>query len=239
MRGLRFLAPVIGLVLVASACGGSSGKKSDPAADLQVAKAAVLTKTDLPAGFDSAPYDPGSDLPDAAKLEFANCMNTKLSLFGDQPGEQKANSDTFTQDNIQIDNEVDVYTKKSTVNDSYNLMTKSEAPGCLQKLFTTALQTTLSQSTDTTDPSTAPQFGTVTVTKLDVSGAGDKVIGFRASVPVTAGGQSQTSYVDFLAATKDRAIITLTADNSGTPYDQASEVALLNKVAGRIGNQLS
>lgn len=169
-------------MLVASACGSSSAK-ADPAADLQVAKGAVLTKADLPASFDASPYNSSNSLPDSAKLDFANCMNTKLSIFSDSPGEQKVNSDDFDDSNSQgqteIQNEVDVYPKKSTVNDDYNVLTKDAATGCLQKLFTTAIQAAQTQSTDTTDPGSGPTFGTVTVAKLNVSGVGDHVIGFR------------------------------------------------------------
>ncbi len=242
MRGFRLLTPLVGLVLVASACGSSSAK-ADPAADLQVAKGAVLTKADLPASFDASPYNSSNSLPDSAKLDFANCMNTKLSIFSDSPGEQKVNSDDFDDSNSQgqteIQNEVDVYPKKSTVNDDYNVLTKDAATGCLQKLFTTAIQAAQTQSTDTTDPGSGPTFGTVTVAKLNVSGVGDHVIGFRATVPVSAQGQSETEYLDLLAATKDRAVVTLTASNAQTPYDQATETQLLNKVVNRIGKQLS
>jgi hypothetical protein len=242
MRGTRFLVPVAGLVLIASACGSSSAK-ADPAADLQVAKGAVLQKSDLPSTFDATPYDSSDDIPESAKLDFANCMNTKLSIFSDTPGEQKANSDTFddnsSQSETEIQNEVDVYPKKSTVTDDYNLLTKDAAAGCLQKLFTTALQSAATQSTDTTDAGSAPTFGTVTMTKLTVSGVGDHVVGYRATVPITAEGQSVTEYLDLLAATKDRAIVTLTVSNGQTPYDQATELQLLGKSINRIGKQLS
>jgi hypothetical protein len=238
IRGTRFLVPVLALLLATSACG-SSAKKSDPAADLQVAKGAVLTKTDLPDGYDSSPYQSSDDLPASAKLDFANCMNTKESVFNDAPGEQKVNSDNFDKENVEIQNEVEVYPKKGTVDDNYKLMTKDATPGCLSKLFQSAISAAQSQSTDTTEAGAGATFGTVTVTKLSVSGVGDHVVGFRASVPVTGNGQSETEYVDVVIATKDRAIVTLTATNSGEPFDQATETQLLGKVVGRIGKQLS
>jgi len=235
-RGARFLVPVLGLLLATSACS-SSAKKADPAADLQVAKGAVLTKADLPDGYDNTPYQSSDDLPASAKLEFANCMNTKESVFNDKPGEQKANSDNFDKDNVQIQNEVEVDPKKSTVDDGYKLMTKDATPGCLSKLFQAAISAAQSQSTDTTEAGSGSTFGTVTVTKLSVSGVGDRSVGFRASVPVSGNGQSETEYVDILFATKDRAVAILTATSSGSPFDEATETQLLGKVVGRIGSQ--
>jgi hypothetical protein len=233
MRGTRFLVPLFASALVASACGSSGGSsKADPTADLAVAKGAVLTKADLPAGFDSTPYSSSDDLPDSAKLALANCLNTKVSLFNDQPGEQVAHSDDFSQDNISISNEVDVYPKKSDVDPGYNALTNAKAPQCLSDLFKAAVTTP--QTGDTTPP---PTVGNITVTKLDVN-SGDRSVGYRATIPLTtADGQTGTIYTDLFAAQKGRAVVNLIAQNINQPYDNATETALLNKVVGRLGNQ--
>jgi hypothetical protein len=235
MRGTRFLVPLFALALVASACGGSSGKKADPAADLSVAKGAVLVKGDLPSGFDSSPHDPSGGPPDAAKLAFANCLNTKVDLFNDSPGEQKANSDDFsnTSTNAFIENEVDVYPDKKTLNDGYAVLTKSNAPNCVAEL----VKSTIAAAGNDTNPVTNLQ---TTAQTLPVDKVGDRAIGFRATIHFIQGGQDQSGFLDLVQAQKGRAVVilTTTVESGDTPFDVATETQLVNKVITRLADQV-
>jgi hypothetical protein len=236
MRGSRFFVPVIALVVVASACSSSgSSKKSDPAADLTVAKGAVLTKADMPSGFDSSPHDASGGPPDAAKLAFANCLNTKVDLFTDAPGEQKAYSDDFsnTSTNVFIENEVDVYPDKKTINDGYTVLTKSNAPNCVAEL----VKSTIAASGNGTNPITNLQTSAQT---LPLDKVGDRAVGFRTTIHFTQAGQDQSGFLDLIQAQKDRAVVdlTTTVESGDSPYDVATEAQLVNKVIARIDDQV-
>jgi hypothetical protein len=235
MRGTRFFVPVIALVLVAAACGGGSSKKSDPAADLAVAKGAVLTKADMPSGFDSSPHDPSGGPPDAAKLAFANCLNTKVDLFTDSPGEQKANSDDFsnTTTNAFIENEVDVYPDKKVINEGYEVLTKSNAANCVGEL----VKSTIAAAGNGSNPVTNLQ---TTAQTLPVDKVGDRAVGFRTTIHFTQGGQDQSGFLDLIQAQKGRAlvILTTTVESGDTPFDVATETQLVNKVVTRLDDQV-
>src|SRR5437870_3778472 len=103
----RVVALMSGVALVLSSCG-SSAKKVDPAADLRVAKSAVLTAADVPSGFHGSPHTNSGDLPAAAKKGFAKCMKVDLTLFDDTPGAQKADSDDFKAGDSEIDSSVEI-----------------------------------------------------------------------------------------------------------------------------------
>jgi hypothetical protein len=235
MRGTRFFVPVIALVLVAAACGGGSSKKSDPAADLAVAKGAVLTKADMPSGFDSSPHDPSGGPSDAAKLAFSNCLNTKVDLFNDSPGEQKANSDDFsnTSTNVFIGNEIDVYPDKKTINDGYSVLTKSDASNCMAEL----VKTTISGAGNGSDPVTTV---TATTQTLPLDKVGDRAVGFRTTIHFTQGGQDLSGFLDLIQAQKGRAVVGLstTVEGGDTPFDVATEAQFVNKVITRIDDQV-
>ncbi len=234
MRGTRFLVPFAGLVIIASACG-SNAKKADPAADLSVAKGAVLAQADMPTGFEGSAHDPSGGPNDAAKLAFANCLNTKVDLFNDAPGEQKAYSPDFSNSdtNVFIENEVDVYPKKSTVNDGYAVLTKSAAPNCVAQLVKGVITGASSATDQVTDVSTSTQT-------LPVSNTGDRAVGFRTTIHFTENGEAQSGFLDLIQAQKDRAVVTLTTtvEGSDSPYDVATETQLVNKVVARLGNQV-
>ncbi len=92
-RPFRSLVILLMSALLSGGCGGAT-KKVDPAADLALAKTAVLTAADLP-GYSEKPHQESSDIPDSVKNDFAKCLNVDATFFDDTPGAQKANSSDF------------------------------------------------------------------------------------------------------------------------------------------------
>ena len=68
-RGAKWFVLLVPVLAFAGG-GGSSTKKVAPAADLALAKSAVLAQTDLP-DYTAAPHEKSSDLPAGAKSDFA------------------------------------------------------------------------------------------------------------------------------------------------------------------------
>ncbi len=217
-----------GLALALSSCGGS-GKKVDPAADLRVAKGAVLTSADVPAGFKGTPHTNSNDLPASAKKSFADCMHVDLTLFDDTPGAQNADSDDFKKGDDEIDSSVEIDPTKKDVDTGYEQMAQSQAPACIGQLFDGAFKSAAGSQPGVT-------FGKVKVTRTSLTGIGDRGFIFSATIPVTAASQSLTFYFDILLVQRDRAGVTVSAFQTNTPLDHDTELRLVRTVVDRIGD---
>jgi hypothetical protein len=226
-RGIRSTSVAVTLVALITACG-SSAKTSTPAQDLALAKGAVLTDTDAPLAYKAQPHQASADVPEQVKRDFATCMKTDATVF-DNAGKQNADGPDFTDEQgDEIDNSVAVYGKKSELDKRYELMTKQQAEVCLGQLFDTLLKGSSAQNGAT--------FGATSVGRFAVDGVGDRGLGFRATVPVTAEDRSGTEYADVLLAQRGRGGITLVS-SGGTAPDHAAEVALAKKMSDRLGQK--
>jgi hypothetical protein len=210
-------------VLVLGACGGSA-KKADPAADLAIAKASVLTKADLP-GYSEKPYKKAGDVPDAVKRNFATCAGVEVTSFDDTLGAQKVHSSDFEKDRALVSSSIQIDPVKSHIDLAWSVLTKSGTDRCLLLLFEAILQIGA--------PSGAV-FGATTITKFD-PGVGDRSVGYAFKIPASAGTTNIVFYADLVFATRGRAAIQLTAFNLGLPFDRATEITLARAMYDRIG----
>ena len=94
-----------------AACGGSSAKKVDPAADLALAKRVVLTKADLP-GYTGKPHTKSDDLSSTQKKDFATCVGLPTTIFDDTPGAQNVDSPDFSKGRASVSDSVEIDPKK-------------------------------------------------------------------------------------------------------------------------------
>jgi hypothetical protein len=223
--------PAFAIVVLVTACGGSSSK-SDPAADLSLAKGAVLTATDAPAGYTASPHQSSADMPEPVKRDFANCVHADTTVFDTDKDSQNADGPDFKDNNGgSIENSIEIAKAKSTIDKGVKTMQAANVSDCLGKLFDTAIKAEVQK-----DPNAGTAtFGTVTVAPLTVSGVGDRALAFRGTIPVSAAGQSTVFYFDVLLVQRGRAGITLSAFRTGTPPDQALETQLASKMVGRLG----
>jgi hypothetical protein len=224
----RVIGLLSGLALAVSACGGSA-KKVDPAADLRVAKSAVLIAADVPSGFTGTPHTDSNDLPASAKKAFANCMHTDVTLFDDTPGAQKADSPDFKKGDDEIDSSVEIDPKKKDIDTGYEQMAQSQTPACLGQLFDSAIRSTAGSQPGVT-------YGTVKVTRASVTGIGDRGFTFTGTIPITAQSQSLTFYFDVLLVQRDRAGITVSTFQTSGPFDHDTELRLVRTIVDRVGD---
>jgi hypothetical protein len=227
-------ATVLGLVLIGAACGGG-GTKVNSAADLALAQGAVLTQSDVPAGFTGTPHTDSGDPPEQTKRDFANCLHTDFTFFDETKGAQKANGPDFknSDTDAEIDNSIEIDPSKSTVDKGYKLFQNSSMEECLGKLFDTVIKQ--AQQGDTSG-STAT-FGASTVGRFAVDGIGDRGLGFRIVTPVTTGEGSTNAYIDFLLAQRGRAIIQLSSQTFDTEPDRNQELQLMKLMSDRLGQK--
>ena len=118
--------------LLLGGCGGGT-TKVDPAADLALAKSAVLTGADLP-GYSEKPHQESSDIPDSVKNDFAKCLNLDATIFNDTPGAQKVNSADFAKDRATVESSIEIDPKGATSTtvgiSSRGLASSSVCSGC-------------------------------------------------------------------------------------------------------------
>jgi hypothetical protein len=228
-RSGRLIVLVASVGLALSACG-SSAKKVDPAADLRVAKSAVLTAADIPTGFTATPHTDSDDLPAAAKKSFAECMHVDETLFDDTPGAQKADSPDFKRgDAAEIDSSVEIDPKKKDIDTGYEQMAESQTPDCLGQLFDSAFKSSAASQPGVT-------FGKVAVTRDSVNGIGDRGFVFSLTIPVTAQRQSLTFYFDIFLVQRDRAGVTVSVFQTNARFARDAELRLVRTVVDRVGD---
>ncbi len=237
MRRLRYSWVPVFVLVVAACGGGSSSSKSsstttpptvNKAADLELAKGSVLTASDAPAGFSAKAHQESSDPPEPLKRDFANCVGTPVTIF-DSNG-QKANGPDFANENgDEISNSVEVDATKADVDKGYAALTSPKINDCLAKLFAALLKDS------STSGGAGMTVGEVTVDSFPVDGVGDRGVGFRVTVPITANGQSVTVYVDVASVQRGRSVLTVTASGNGTPPSRDLEKQLLTKMSERMG----
>jgi hypothetical protein len=212
--------------LALAACG-SSAKKVDPAADLALAKRAVLLKADLP-GYTSAPHSAGDDLPPSLKKSFDSCLKVTTSIFDDAPGMQQASSDDFTKRESQISGTTRLYPKKHDIDENFKHVADESTGACLQKLFEEA-----AKSGATSADKVA--FANETVTRFD-PGVGKHSVGYAVKLGLTINGQSAVLYADIVFLQRDRAGVDFEFIDVGQATDRALETAAVQKVYDRIGS---
>jgi hypothetical protein len=227
---LRLPAVLIVVALMALAgCGGKS-HKVDPAADLALAKRAVLTAADLP-GYTAKPHTPDDDIPAAAKKEFASCMGTTTSIFDDTPGAQNADSPDFdgaSATGLSVSNSIEIDPKKSDIDKGWDQISKPSVETCLGKLFDAAFkQGSLNEPGVT--------VGAFKVERYDV-GIGDRSVGYEAVVPVSGQGRTAVVYLDLVFVARDRAGMDFSFTDVGKSFDRTLEKTLAQKVYDRVGN---
>jgi len=225
MISLRTGSVVVLVSLFAVAACGSSAKKVDPAADLAVAKHAVLTQADLP-GYTSAPHTADDDLPAANKKTFAACMGAPITIFDDVPGAQKADSPTFSKAQAQISNTVSLAPRKSNVDDGWTQVTSSKTAPCLQKLFDSLFRSGAADAPNVV-------FGPTKVARFE-PGVGSRSVGYAVTFSATSAGRSVSFFADVVFVGRDRAELTLLFFNQDTAVDRALETSLAQKSYDRI-----
>jgi hypothetical protein len=121
-----------------------------------------------------------------------------------------------------------VYDKKSDLDTRYDLLTKPAAEECIGKLFDTQLKAAAAEN--------GADYGAASVGKFAADGVGDRALGFRATVPVTAQGETATVYSDLILGQRGRGAISLVSTGT-TPPDHALQIELAKRMSSRLGQK--
>jgi hypothetical protein len=213
-------------LLALNACGGSA-KKVDPAADLALAKSAVLTKADLP-GYTGKTHTKSDDLPAAVKRKFAACVGVPSTIFDDTPGAQHVDSLDFSKVDAQVSDSVEIEPKKSDVDTGWNEISKQAVAPCLKQLFQDALKAQGDIPAGVTLDTSVERFD---------AGVGSRSIGYALTVTVTGPAGSVALYIDLIFVARDRAGLEFSFLNRGAAVDRSLETSLAQKVYDRVGTK--
>jgi hypothetical protein len=208
-----------------SACG-SSAKKVDPAADLALAKRAVLTKADLP-GFESSPHTADDDLPADLKKTFDACLKVTTSLFDTTPGAQSASSDDFSKGQEQISGNAKIYPKQDLIDAHFKALADSGTGACLQKLFDAAAR-------DPGSGGPAVKISNESVSQF-APGVGPHSVGYEVKLTLTLNKQTATFFADVIFLQRDRAGLDFEFVDIGAAPDRTFATSLVQKSYDRIG----
>jgi hypothetical protein len=211
--------------LALAACG-SSAKKVDPAADLALAKLALLTKADLP-GYTGKPHTKSDDLSSTQKKDFATCVGLPTTIFDDTPGAQNADSPDFSKGQASASSSAEIDPKKGDIDTGWKQISAPGVGPCLRKLFEAVIKG---------DPEFPKSVALDTsIEKFDV-GIGSRSVGYAFTFTATGPGGTVVIYLDVIFLPRDRAGLDFEFSNVGTPPVRSFETALVRKVYDRVGS---
>ena len=214
-RAVLLTALIVGLLVPATAAAAKVDK-----ADVAIQKQAVLRKTDLPAGWKSAPFQ-------AVSPSDPSCARLKLLT---DPATIATNSPVFWKsDRAQASNSVVVLASAKQAIVWLTPYRETDTLTCLEAVM----------KDDFTEP--AFQSTRVYVTPVDHTPRGaDDAVGFEIQVTATqaavAPQPAQTVVIiyDVLVARVGRAVTTFTVSNAADPLPEQSE--LVEAVIARLQN---
>jgi len=234
-RAVGLVAAALALAL--AACGSSGGARdtasessrststtsNTPAADRRLATAALLQRSDLPGWAVRRTGAGATEVQDLAR-GIPGCESLVAGL---RDGRVQERSPRFSQHGTTVDSDVDVYATGAELRSQLELYRDPSIVGCLQSLFTKALE------------SSAPAGATVesvSVSPIAVEDVGDGGYGFRLTATVTENGVPQTVLSDIVGVTIGRVGVSLRVSAADTADLARTETTLLPLVAHRVRN---
>jgi hypothetical protein len=242
MRGV-YRSMLIGVLVIAAACGGSShgssaatATSSDPRsqtrieADKAAAQNALLKLSDFPTGWTSKPASNPTANADLDK-QLAACVGADVT---NQSNPTHVASDDFSDPNGSntASNSVGLAASADASNAAMDKFSGPKVPGCLAQAMDTAIAQN-TQSSGTTLPKG------VTIGKADAAtesfpNVADRTTALRVTVPVQANGLNLKIFADFIAFTKGRSSSVLDLQGQGSPFPADMATSLAQTIAGRL-----
>jgi len=255
--GARHVVALVSVCALVGACGGGSSNITvsssparttapslttvpaqttvpgqDLAGDRALANHAVLTASDLPAGWKAGPHKASTDGPNIDKL-MSDCLQVSSALFSDST--VKADSPDFTSpDGTQVHNSVSIEATVAQIQTPFAVFTRPEMVGCLQKAMTAELNYTFSHNINGSPPPSDVTIGQATVEKQSFPTIGDGTVAYSVTIPMTAAGTHLNVYAYFVLIAKGRAGISLDVESIGSPFAIETTQQLATTVAGRV-----
>jgi len=214
------LSIVLLLLVGLAACGGGGAKSANPTADKASADKISLKQSDFPSGWSSRPHKATPE-ETATLQQLTQCagipnMAAQVSATAQSPDFSQGQATTL------VSSVTFVHTNADATNDLAAFQS-GKASGCLKQMVDALFRQRL--------PASAP--GNLEVRQLQFPTLKDGTAAYQASFTVNAAGTNIPLYADFVYFQAGRAIVTMAAYNSATPFDPKLEQDLAKKIASR------
>ena len=224
------LTSVAVLAVVAAGCGGSSSNSTrwTAAHARAFADAVILKPSDVPGFAASPPSETAADRQNVAQLAAcAGAANPAQRIVD-------IHSDNFSRGSglqlQRVGSSVDVFPSASLVRLDYVKFTATSARHCVAAYAAKALAQA---------PSSSVTFGTPAVQALTLSaGTSTNSFAYRFTIPVTAGSQTFSFYVDLLFHGAGPAEVSFTDFGIGTPFPTSDQQRLFSLLINRAAAHL-
>ena len=231
------------MLMVGTGCGSSSKTSTAPdtaeqrKVDLALAKQAVLTLSDLPAGYKGTPHkeSSGDDIPKKVEQKFLACTRLPERFIDDTNDTQpNADSPDFTKGSIatgalEIDSSIEIDRSSKDISEPLAYLKNEDVARCFQPFFYAALAAGLKD-----EPGFSIQ--SVSVESVSAGSAGDEGAGFRGRMTIVTPVGPIDVFIDLFFVRTGRAAVTLTGTGFREPVDLDLEHELLATMVGRLEN---
>jgi hypothetical protein len=239
------------VVALASSCGGSSKPSTTKTTvgagttstagvttttispDVAKAQGALLSLSDLPAGWTATPTDNSGDNiglgGQDGTAQLASCLGVATSSLDSNP--PQADSPTFTSPDeaLTVDDEVQVFpTVAAAVND-FSLFSSSKTPACITQVFNGPLR---KQFTDELQP--GQTLSSVSSTARTFPRVGDHSGDVQITFVVGQSGTNVKVFLDLIVVTKGRSETILTVTQPQVLAQPGLTSQLAGIAAGRM-----
>lgn len=240
------------VVALASSCGGSSKPSTTKTTvgqsttstvgvtttsvspDRAKAEGALLSLSDLPAGWTATPTDNSGDNiglgGQDGTAQLASCLGVAaLSLDSNAP---QADSPTFTSPDeaVTVDDEVQVFPTAAAAASDFSLFSSPKTPSCITQVFNGPLR---KQFTDELQP--GQTLGSVTSTARSFPKLGDHSGDVQITFVVGQSGTNVKVFLDLIVVTKGRSETILTV----TQPQVLAQPGLTSQLAGISASRMT
>ena len=232
------------LAAMVTGCGGEDAKGADRkderssasaaptpnATDAAIAQASLLTLSDFPAGWEAKAPDQDDDDEDAQR-RLADCVGVPFEDLDQRGHRSKAESKDFvSEDDDEISNSVAVITEQTRTTRAFAIVSSAKYREC-------ALEELKSAMKDAFDDE-GYEITDISLNELSFDDFGDETSAFRVTATVEAEGMEIDVIVDYVFVRVGRAVTTITAQATFSPFDSAELSEYVQIAAERLAAEL-
>ena len=231
-------AGVVGHVATVSGIAGATTPPTDPGTTVvseeqAAAEAALLVLSDFPAGWTEEPEDEPTEAELAYQARVAECAGGTDNLL--ELGGPRAQSPDFVgPDEQRVEQSITIVDPAV----AEDFMVRFSAPG-VEECFGDAVRSFVAENfSSPDDPSqTLPgdvTIGDVTIGELLLEPAGDELIAYRVTLPMTVSDLELDTYVDIVVVRSGGSLAGLTLQSLFEPFPAEDAEQYINLAAERL-----
>jgi hypothetical protein len=218
--------------------GGSSSPGASAAFDKTAAQAkarsAVLTLSDMPAGWTQSPSSNSAADDAAVNSALARCLGVPASIFAKQgPDKVEVDSQDFASPNNgasgSVSETVDVETT-SEITQEFTVVSSPKLVGCMRSVYSPFLKQKFAQDAQTKNA----KIGTISAVRATIPSYGDQSAGIELTVPFSIAGHNAKVVIDFVFVRVGDLAAMLSFENVFKPFDSATAASITQKATAKL-----